>query len=130
MGKLNVNLSDYIPMPDSISLGNPAIDCLLALDDAQIPKQKIPESSLLLAFTKAVKRECEPTETRALPQIFVEEMKTILADPKPPNTHEIITATQTAIDELKEIGNIKGALVLSTSLMMLQSKFAKDAQNN
>ena len=39
-------------------------------------------------------------------------------------------ATQKAIDELKEIGNSKGALVLSVSLAMLQSKSAKDAQNN
>ena len=130
VGKLSVNLSICIPMPSSVSTSNPVIDCLLALDDAQIPKQKIPESGLLLAFTKAIKRECEPTEARPLPQIFVEEMKTIIADPNPPNTHDIITATQKAIGELKEMGNSKEALVLSVSLVMLQAKSAKDAQNN
>lgn len=117
-------------MTNSAPLRNPVIDCLLALDDAQISKQKIPESGLLLAFTKAFKRECEPTETRALPQLFVEEIKTILADPKPPNTRDIILETQKAIKELKEMGNSNGALMLSISLAMLQSKSAKDAQNN
>ena len=123
-GKAKRNLSYCVPVTNSVPLRNPIIDCLLALDDAQIPKQKIPESSLLLAFTKAYKRECEMNETQPLPQLFVEELKTILADPKPPNTRDIIMATQKAIDELKAVGNSKGAFILSASLAMLQSKIS------
>lgn len=108
------------------------IDCILAIEDA-IPKQKIPSSSMLLAFLLAIKREAEPQETRTLSQLFIEELKISLADDKPPSTHDIISSTQASIDELNQIGSpvaSQKAMLLHFPLSMLQVQLSKDVQNN
>lgn len=117
-------------MTDSTAKKESWIDCLLAIEVAEFPEQKIPESSLLLAFMNAFKREAAPAETRSLSQLFIEELRKILADPQPPATHDIILATQKAIQELNEIGKSKEALLLAFPLNMLQDKLARDANNN
>lgn len=106
------------------------IDCLLAIENAGLPKQKIPESGLLLAFMMAIKHRAEPTEKRSLSQLFIEELRKILADQQPPSTHDIILAAQQAIEELNEMGNKKDAFLLSFPLTMMQAKLAREAQNN
>ena len=106
------------------------IDCLLAIEDAGLPKQKIPESGLLLAFIMAIRREAEPTEIRALSQLFIEELRKSLADPQTPTTRDIILAAQKAIEDLNEIGKSKEAAQISFSLAMLQTQLAKEVQGN
>lgn len=117
-------------MANPAAMRNPVIDCILALGESDIPDQKIPPGAFLLAFTKAFKRNRESVETQEIPQLFVEEIKIILAAPSIPDTHDIILATKEAITELEGAGDRQGALVLSVSLTMLQAKFAKDVKNN
>ena len=109
---------------------NPAIDCILALGDSDIPAQKIPPSILLVAFVRAFKRSQESAEEQEIPPLFIEEMKKSLADPVIPDTQATIMTTQKAIAELEEAGDRNGGLILSTALLMLQSKLAKEAQLN
>lgn len=117
-------------MTNPAVIRNPAIDCILALGESDIPAQKIPPGAFLLAFTKAFKQNRESVETQEIPQIFVEEMKKIFAAPSIPDTSDIILATREAIAELEEAGDRQGSLVLSVSLTMLQAKFASEIQNN
>lgn len=130
VGKISVNPSDCIPMTNPAAMRNPAIDCILALGESDIPAQKIPPSAFLLAFTRAFKQNRESVETQEIPQFFVEEMREILAAPSIPDTHDIILATREAITELEEAGDRQGAQVLSVSLTILQAKFAREVQKN
>ena len=53
------------------------IDCLLAIEEADLPNQEIGEEGILLAFLLAIRREAEPTETRSRPQLFIAELRKI-----------------------------------------------------
>lgn len=69
-------------------------------------------------------------ETQEIPQLFVEEIKEILAAPSIPDTHDIMLETREAIASLEKAGDRPGAQVLSVSLTMLQAKFAREVQRN
>lgn len=117
-------------MANPAAMRDPAIDCILALGESDIPAQKIPPGVFLLAFTKAFKQNRGSVETQELPQLFIEELKEILAAPSIPDTSDIILATRGAIAELEEAGDRQGSLVLPISLTMLQAKLASEVQNN
>lgn len=127
-------------MLESESTKNPMIECILALENAGIPEgTKIPEASMLLAFVRAMKRRGEAKitgEDVAVPEIFVEELKKILVDPKPTLMPEIISTTQSSVDELKEQSSEAGTampaemIALSLGLGMLIKKQKKDSQEN
>lgn len=110
------------------------IDCLLAIEDAGFPpEQKIPESSLLLAFLMATKLEGDPAETRSLSELFIDQLKKGMANPQPPSTQEMIAETQTAISELSAPDTRAPAsklIPLQFALAALKTKLRKDVQNN
>ncbi|MEM8805362.1 MAG: hypothetical protein AAGF01_04955 [Cyanobacteria bacterium P01_G01_bin.38] len=119
---------------------NPMIECILALENAGIPEgTKIPEASMLLAFVRAMKRRGEAKitgEEISVPDIFIAELKEILADPKPTLMPEIISTTQSSVDDLQEQSSEAGTampaemIALSLGLGMLLKKQKKDSHEN
>lgn len=110
------------------------IDCILAIEDAGFPpEQKISSASILLAFLLAVKHNAEPGEGHTLSQLFIQELRKILADPQPPTTQDIIAKTQNSIAELEQIGTGKArkqAMLLQFPLTMLKVKLKKDIRQD
>lgn len=116
---------------------DPLLECLLALEQlkpSDFPaERKIPPRSLLLAFILANTAVAKSHEARPLPEIFISELKQLLAAPRPPSTHEIIDNTQKAIDDLrtiKEGAPLPKMAALSFTLIMLKAKLRKEARYN
>ncbi|MEO1351903.1 MAG: hypothetical protein AAFW84_24380, partial [Cyanobacteria bacterium J06635_15] len=71
-----------------------------------------------------------------VPDIFIAELKEILADPKPTLMPEIISTTQSSVDELQEQSSEAGTptpaemIALSLGLGMLLKKQKKDSHEN
>ena len=128
-------------MDSSPGTGNRAIDCILALENVEVPLgQRISEKDLLQGFLLALKREAIAEESVELPDIFVTEIKRLLASPISTSTEEIVPLPLSRpIAELSEqrdkhsraasklSGNIR---VLEFALSSLRLQTAKESEKN
>ena len=119
------------------STGNIAVDCMLAIEDAGFPLgQKISSKDMLLALQIATRQENKVEENRPITEIFIAELRQILADPRPTSTQLIIAKTQESIDEIIQGGQaysdegMKRISVLSYTLSMLNAQLKEESKNN
>ena len=124
-------------MAYSSMMKNPAIECLLAMEAADLPaKPKVNSKDMLSAFVVALQKEVEENENRAFPDIFIEELKRLLASgDRPTSTQDLIETSRAALNDLKvkNTGRKEQSsqmLVLSLGVEMLIAKLQRDAINN
>ena len=136
--KIGDTLYRDLPMSTTTPSGNAFVDCLLALEDVEFPDDRKPGSKeLLQALLVSTKQKVKPDEIRTQPEIFVDEVQKLVAQPQKLRTQDIVASTRTSIEELGQINGdnnkveaAKSMMLLTAALAMLKPLMNKEANNN